>query len=48
MRGKHRHTLKAIFADPIRANVPWADVETLFIAAERRFRKAEDRGCASA
>ncbi len=33
MIGKHRKTLEAIFADPIRANVPWSDVESLFIAA---------------
>jgi hypothetical protein len=33
MRGRHRNTLAAIFADPVRANVPWADVEALFIAA---------------
>jgi hypothetical protein len=25
--------VEAIFADPVRANVPWADVEALFIAA---------------
>jgi hypothetical protein len=33
MRGRHRNTLQAVFADPIRANVPWADIEALFIAA---------------
>ena len=33
MRGRHRNTLEAIFADPVRANVPWADVEALFIAS---------------
>jgi hypothetical protein len=32
MLGKHRKTLEAIFADPVRANVPWADVEGLFVA----------------
>jgi len=32
MRGKHRSTLQAIFADPVRANVLWADVEALFTA----------------
>jgi len=31
--GRHRKTLEAIFADPVRANVPWAEVEALFIAA---------------
>jgi hypothetical protein len=33
MRGRHRDTLAAIFTDPVRANVPWSDVETLFMAA---------------
>ena len=33
MRGRHHNTLEAVFADPVRANVPWADVEALFIAA---------------
>jgi hypothetical protein len=33
MRGKHRNTLEAIFADPVRANVLWADIEALFVAA---------------
>jgi len=29
---KHRNTLNAIFADPLRANVPWRDIEKLLIA----------------
>jgi hypothetical protein len=33
MIGKHRKTLDAIFADPVRANVVWTDVEALFAAA---------------
>ena len=33
MRGRHRNTLQAVFADPVRANVLWADIEALFIAA---------------
>lgn len=33
MTGKHRKTLEAIFAEPVRANVAWADVEALFAAA---------------
>lgn len=32
MIGKHRKTLEAIFAEPVRANVPWLDIEALFIA----------------
>lgn len=26
MVGKHRNTLEAVFADPLRSNVLWADV----------------------
>lgn len=33
MRGKHGRTLQAVFADPVRANVAWSDVEALFAAA---------------
>jgi hypothetical protein len=33
MRGRHRNTLQAVFADPVRANVPWTDIEAMFIAA---------------
>ncbi len=32
MQGKRRKTLEAIFADPVRANVLWAEVEALFIS----------------
>lgn len=33
MVGKHRKTLEAVFADPVRSNALWADVEGLFAAA---------------
>ena len=29
---KHRRTLQAIFAEPIRANVNWKDVEAMLAA----------------
>jgi hypothetical protein len=29
---KHRKTLCAIFEDPVRSNIPWADIEKLLIA----------------
>jgi hypothetical protein len=29
---KHRRTLQAIFAQPVRANIAWSDIERLFIA----------------
>jgi hypothetical protein len=34
---EHQKTLHAIFADPPRANIPWADIESLLMAlgAER-------------
>lgn len=33
MKGRHARTLEAIFANPVRANVLWNDVESLFAAA---------------
>lgn len=30
LSSRHRRTLRAIFEDPIRSNVAWADVEGLF------------------
>jgi hypothetical protein len=32
MNKKHKRTLQAIFADPVLSNIPWADIEALFIA----------------
>ena len=32
MKAKHRKTLQAIFAEPIRANITWADIESLLLA----------------
>jgi hypothetical protein len=33
MNQKHRRTLEAVFADPVRSNIPWRDIESLFKAA---------------
>jgi hypothetical protein len=33
MTGRHRRTLEAIFADPVRANISWSDIEALFVTA---------------
>jgi hypothetical protein len=33
MRRKHLNTLRAIFADPVRSNIAWSDVETMLKAA---------------
>lgn len=30
LSSKHRKTLQAVFEDPVRSNVAWADVEKLF------------------
>jgi len=30
--GKHEKTHAAIFADPVRANVLWSDIEALFLS----------------
>jgi len=37
MIGKHKKTLHAIFADPVRSNIAWEDIEALLMAlgAER-------------
>lgn len=32
MNSKHKKTLTAIFADPVRASIEWADIESLFVA----------------
>ena len=32
LSGKHRKTLQAIFAEPVRANVKWTDIEHLLRA----------------
>ncbi|MRG56189.1 addiction module toxin, HicA family [Phyllobacterium sp. SYP-B3895] len=29
---KHKATLAAVYADPVRAQLPWRDIEALFIA----------------
>lgn len=32
MNSKNRKTLDAIFADPVRSDIKWADIEALFVA----------------
>jgi hypothetical protein len=32
LSGKYRATLEATYAEPIRSNVPWRDIESLFDA----------------
>ncbi len=32
MQKKHRKTLESIFAQPVRANISWRDIESLFVS----------------
>jgi hypothetical protein len=32
LAGKHRTTLDAVFASPVRASIAWRDIEALFVA----------------
>ena len=32
LSGRHHATLEAVFAEPVRANIPWRDIEALFVA----------------
>lgn len=32
MNRRHRRTLEAIFEQPERSNIPWQDIESLFVA----------------
>jgi hypothetical protein len=54
MTGKHQKTLRAIFADPVRSNINWTEIEALLMAlgAERsegrELRKEADRGAVKA
>ena len=34
MRKTHRKTLESIFAQPVRANIPWKDIVSLFVALD--------------
>jgi hypothetical protein len=36
---KHQKTLEAIFENPIRSNIPWKDIEALFVALEAEVTK---------
>lgn len=32
MNNRQRKTLEAVFADPVRSNIAWADIESLLVA----------------
>jgi hypothetical protein len=40
MNNKNRKTLKAVFADPVRASIKWADIEALFAACGGNIEEA--------
>lgn len=33
MNEKHRRTIEAIFAEPVRSNIAWRDIESMLVAA---------------
>ena len=41
MNSKHQKTLHAIFDNPVRANIPWREVETMLIALGAIVEEAE-------
>ena len=38
---KHDETLRQIYADPVRTNINWTDVESLFVALGAELKEAE-------
>ncbi|MBU0700520.1 type II toxin-antitoxin system HicA family toxin [bacterium] len=42
MKSKHGKILQAIFTDPVRANIPWTDIENLLVACGAEIK--EGRG----
>ena len=41
MTQKHQRTLEAIFGDPIRASIPWRDIESMLKAAGAEITEGE-------
>ncbi|MEZ4525683.1 MAG: type II toxin-antitoxin system HicA family toxin [Desulfobacterales bacterium] len=41
MNSKHRKTLKAIFENPVRANIPWRDIESMLLSLGALIEEAE-------
>ena len=39
MNSKHRKTLEAVFSEPTRTDIPWADIEGLFVACGSQLRE---------
>jgi HicA-like toxin of HicAB toxin-antitoxin system len=38
---RHRRTLRAIFADPVRGTIPWRDIEALLTASGGEIEEAD-------
>ena len=41
MSKKHRNTLQAVFADPVRTNIAWRDIEAMLRAAGAEVTEGE-------
>jgi hypothetical protein len=41
MRRRHHRTLEAIYSHPVSANVPWRDIEAMFIELGAEVRERE-------
>jgi HicA toxin of bacterial toxin-antitoxin, len=41
MSKKHRNTLQAVFADPVRSNIAWRDIEAMLEAAGAEVTEGE-------
>jgi len=41
MNQKHRHTLEAVFEDPVRSNISWRDIEAMLKAADAEITEGE-------
>jgi hypothetical protein len=41
MKAKHRKILEAIFSNPVRANIPWRDIENMLVACGAEISEGE-------
>jgi len=39
VNSRHRKTLAAVFSEPTRADIPWVDIEALFVACGAQLRE---------
>ena len=44
MQKKHRKTLESIFAQPVRANISWRDIESLFVSLGAEISEGKGSG----